>query len=224
MNNDLFLAQDIDDLWEKALFTSHLNDSKGFRLDEQGHWIRRGEYGNLKSEYGWLPLPITSNKKSTNIEDFIPCHWSFVQKQHETSSPKYRLKLVSTERINLEQIHDLWLTASKHSVDNEKKGYRVDIFGHWVGRDHFLNRDSPFGWCAVLVDDINDNSTDKQIPILPINLLLMQSLFPQITHDEQAWTVWDTAELTVDMLDISFSAIGSAFSDAITVPFSIFDL
>ncbi|WP_272665473.1 hypothetical protein [Providencia sp. PROV174] len=224
MNNDSFSEQDIDNLWEKALFTSHINEIKGFRLDEQGHWIRRSEYGNLQSEYGWLPLSITSNKESTNIDDFIPSHWSFFQKKNKTQSPKYRLKLLSPERISSEQIHDLWLTASKHTEDNEQKGYRVDILGHWVGRDHFLNRDSPFGWCAVLVDDINDKRADKQIRILPINLHLMQSLLSQIVQNEQGWTAWDTAELTVDMLDFSFSAIGDAFSDAITVPFSIFDL
>ncbi|MEY0016729.1 hypothetical protein AB7W42_17935 [Providencia rettgeri] len=81
MNNDSFSEQDIDNLWEKALFTSHINEIKGFRLDEQGHWIRRSDYGNLQSEYGWLPLPITSNKESTNIDDFIPSHWSFFQKK-----------------------------------------------------------------------------------------------------------------------------------------------
>lgn len=41
-----------DQVWAKGRIASG-NDPQVWRLDECGAWIRRGEYGNRNSMYGW---------------------------------------------------------------------------------------------------------------------------------------------------------------------------
>jgi len=49
----------IDRVWAKAQRAGDSNEKKGFRKDECGAWIRRGEFGNRESRYGWEVDHIT---------------------------------------------------------------------------------------------------------------------------------------------------------------------
>lgn len=219
MDDYQFSESELDEIWEEALFISHDNESKGFRQDEQGNWIRRSEQGNQQSEYGWLPLRVKTGEGLEKSGDFIPAHWKYALSYNQPKPHQYRLKLLPAENFNSQQIQSFWDIAHKHSSDNEQKGYRVDIFGHWVGRKFFGDANSPFGWGVVLVDDINDMQADKNVRMLPINLHLIYSLMEQVQPDKEGWTAWDAIEHGSNIFELALGAIGSAM----IAPFSIFD-
>lgn len=224
MENKQFSDQELDELWKKALFISRDNEGKGFRKDEQGNWICRHEYGNRKSEYGWFPIKIEHNQGTNQLNDYTPVHWKVVDKLGQPSEPKYRLKMLPIESISAERINQLWQMAVKHSADNEQKGFRVDIFGQWVGHKNYGEQNSPYGWAAVLVYDISNKGADKKLGVLPINLQLLLTLQNEMNKDEEGWTVWDTACLSVNALQFGFDFIGASFSAAFSAPFSFFDI
>lgn len=58
-----FTEQAIQLVWSKAHFVSEENERRGFRKDECGAWVKRTEYGNRDSQYGW------------EIDHIVPVSW-----------------------------------------------------------------------------------------------------------------------------------------------------
>lgn len=207
-------------LWDEAIFISHVNENKGFRQDEHGQWIRRSEFGNQNSEYGWSLLRIKNTNEKFDISDYIPCHWRIVEKQELSFERKnIKLKMLPLDDIAPEKRDNLWLSAQIDSAENEEKGYRVDIFGHWIGRQQYGEEGSPFSWCVVLVDTSGSVNGSQQLEMLPINLPYMQELLGLGQNSEEEWTAWDTLDIAVDAADVAVDALISA----VKLPFSFLE-
>ncbi|EIU7556692.1 hypothetical protein EX227_19230 [Providencia rettgeri] len=207
-------------LWDEAIFISHVNDNKGFRQDEHGQWIRRSEFGNPNSEYGWSLLRVKNSTEQFDISDYIPCHWRLVKKQElDSEKKKLKLKMLPLEDIAPEKRDSLWLCGQIDSKANEEKGYRVDIFGQWIGRHQYGDLTSPFGWCVVLVDISGDLTNSPQWEMLPINLGHMQELVLLGQTDDEGWTAWDTVGCVADAVESGFGILASS----VTLPFSFLE-
>jgi len=63
----------IQSVWEKGRTVSP-NDPNMWRRDECGAWIRRNEYGNRISEYGW-EIDHISPEGGDNPSNLRPLQW-----------------------------------------------------------------------------------------------------------------------------------------------------
>ena len=43
----------IEAVWAKAIKSSNSNEEQGYRKDQCTAWIKKNEYGNRNSKYGW---------------------------------------------------------------------------------------------------------------------------------------------------------------------------
>lgn len=170
MDKYQFTEKEINRIWDQAIFISHVNEKKGFRQDEQGYWIRRSEYGNSQSEYGWLPIKVRKTNGKLEASDFIPCHWSMVAEQQPFLHHQSKLKIVPFDSVSPTKLEQLWACTKPHSYENEAKGFRLDTFGNWIGRSLYGAVDSPFGWCVVLVEGDCDAHEQEEAKIFPANL------------------------------------------------------
>ncbi|MGU5848691.1 HNH endonuclease signature motif containing protein [Aeromonas hydrophila] len=85
----------IQAVWNKAEFSSVENEKKGFRKDQCGAWIKRQEYGNRNSIYGWEIDHITPVSKGGKdiLSNLRPLHW-----QNNASRQDGRLACVVTSK------------------------------------------------------------------------------------------------------------------------------
>ena len=60
-------------VWEKGKIDPN-NDSKVWRKDDCGAWIKRSEYGNRNSDYGWEIDHISAGGSDT-LSNLRPLHW-----------------------------------------------------------------------------------------------------------------------------------------------------
>lgn len=69
----------VQQAWEKARAIPD-KDPTTWRKDECGAWIKRGHYGNGKSEFGWRIENVSSGDPDTP-ENLRPLHWqNYVQR------------------------------------------------------------------------------------------------------------------------------------------------
>jgi 5-methylcytosine-specific restriction endonuclease McrA len=66
----------IKKVWEKAQIVSN-NEPTIYRKDQCGAWIKRTEYGNRKSEYGWEidHIKPDSGGGSDELSNLRPLQW-----------------------------------------------------------------------------------------------------------------------------------------------------
>jgi len=63
----------IQKVWEKGKTTSE-NDARIWRKDVYGTWMKRTEYGNRDSKYGWEKDHINPNG-SEDLSNLQPLQW-----------------------------------------------------------------------------------------------------------------------------------------------------
>lgn len=63
----------IQKVWEKGKVVSN-NDPKFWRKDQCGAWIKRNEYGNRNSQYGW-EIDHISPSGSNDLSNLRPLQW-----------------------------------------------------------------------------------------------------------------------------------------------------
>ena len=68
-----YSEEDIQAVWEKGRIVSN-NDPNVWRKDECNAWIKRTEYGNRDSQYGW-EIDHIDPKGSDDIENLRPLQW-----------------------------------------------------------------------------------------------------------------------------------------------------
>lgn len=71
-----FTQDEIEEAWNKA-DVAEGNNPDIFRKDYAGAWIRKSDYGNRNSEYGWEVdhlCPLSMNG-TYDIGNLYPLHW-----------------------------------------------------------------------------------------------------------------------------------------------------
>jgi len=68
-----FNEETIQNVWEKGKIVERY-DSKIWRKDECGAWIKRSEYGNTDSKYGWH-IDHISPGGTDNLSNLRPLQW-----------------------------------------------------------------------------------------------------------------------------------------------------
>jgi hypothetical protein len=71
-----FTEEKIQKVWEKGK-TVAKNDPKVWRKDQCGAWMKRADYGNINSEYGWQIDHITpvSEGGTDDLSNLRPLQW-----------------------------------------------------------------------------------------------------------------------------------------------------
>lgn len=115
---------------------------------------------------------------------------------------------LTSEVLSKQQVKVLWQRAHKHTVDNENKGFRKDMFGEWVGDKFYNETTNQFGWQAVLFYTIrNDIKTFK---IHPVNSCFLQKI--PTNFDENGWNHWNSFGVAADAFDGMISVVAGLFT------------
>ena len=76
-SHPVFASDLPEQVWQKAHQVSPENERNGFRKDDCGTWIRRQDYGDRNSPYGWESdhMVPASRGGSNNLSNLRPLHW-----------------------------------------------------------------------------------------------------------------------------------------------------
>ena len=74
------------EVWRKANHTGDSNESKGFRKDFCGAWIRFDQFDDQMSQFGWTIGLLLPNfpRKAEGTDDLQPLHWRNVARAGES--------------------------------------------------------------------------------------------------------------------------------------------
>jgi len=61
-------------VWEKGI-VGEGHDPSEWRKDICGAWIKRSDYGNRESEFGWEIDHIDKNRENNDIRNLRPLQW-----------------------------------------------------------------------------------------------------------------------------------------------------
>jgi hypothetical protein len=63
-----------EEVWEKGIVDEG-HDSSEWRKDACGAWIKRSDYGNRNSQFGWEIDYIDKNRENNSIGNLRPLQW-----------------------------------------------------------------------------------------------------------------------------------------------------
>ncbi len=72
-----FTQEQVNQVWAKAAYVGPDKEIQGLRKDICGAWIKRTDYGNRESEFGWeidhiRPVNLGGSDHISNLQ---PLHW-----------------------------------------------------------------------------------------------------------------------------------------------------
>ncbi|TGK42469.1 HNH endonuclease signature motif containing protein [Leptospira andrefontaineae] len=86
----------IQKVWEKGKEASP-NDPKDWRKDECTAWMKRNEYGNRNSKYGW-EIDHINPKGSDELSNLRPLQW---ENNNDKSDGRLKCNIVSNGNQNV---------------------------------------------------------------------------------------------------------------------------
>ena len=96
-----FTEEQIQKVWEKGTIVPNY-DKNTWRKDKCDAWIKRNEYGNRDSIYGWEIDHITpkANGGGDELSNLRPLQW---ENNLRTSDGRLKCKIVSDGNKNIEK-------------------------------------------------------------------------------------------------------------------------
>lgn len=96
--------QEINSVWKKA---TKINEKDEYRKDYAGAWIKRGEYGNRNSLYGWEIDHRKPKSKygSDNVDNLDPLHWENNSYKGD-DFPNWQTSISSSDNRNIRKIQN----------------------------------------------------------------------------------------------------------------------
>lgn len=98
-----FSQETINKVWKKAKIQTDVQEDK-WRKDYAGAWIKKSEYGNVDSDYGWEidhAKPV-SQGGSDNLGNLRPLHWQN-NRTKGNDYPKFKTSISSDGNKNVEK-------------------------------------------------------------------------------------------------------------------------
>lgn len=93
--------EEIQEVWEKGTTVKNYDKDK-YRKDQCGAWIKRVEYGNRKSSYGW-EIDHISPGGSDSISNLRPLQW---ENNVDKSDGRLKCNIVASDNKNVSSKKD----------------------------------------------------------------------------------------------------------------------
>ena len=104
-----FTEEEKELVWEKA-FIQEGNNSNVFRKDYAGAWIRKDQYGNRTSPYGWEidHIKPLSADGTYDLDNLIPLHWR--NNDHKSDNyPEWQTIVSSQGTSNIDKLQSWYV-------------------------------------------------------------------------------------------------------------------
>ena len=104
-----FTKEEIEATWKKAVIQPN-NNPHVFRKDYAGAWIKKEDYGNVNSIYGWEidHLNPLENNGDYNQENLYPLHWKNNRKK-DKNYPEWQTEISSEGVENIVKIQNWYI-------------------------------------------------------------------------------------------------------------------